>query len=142
MRAPARTCRLLRSLLIPLAAGAALLLGCQTPMPDASELMTAPEYFQAARDASSQRDYQGAMDYYRAYLERFPATADPDELERNLWAEYEIAFMHHKLDDDQAAMELLGLLVAKYDGEGGEDLPPAPGRLARRVIEELQSAEG
>ena len=80
------------------------------------------------------------MDYYRAYLERFPASAHPDELERNLWAEYEIAFIHHKLDDDQAAMELLGVLVARYDGEGGEDLPPAPGRLARRVIEELQSA--
>ena len=141
MRA-ARAGRILPPLLVPLAAGAALLLGCQTPMPDPSEQMTAPEYFHAARDSMSQRNYRAAMDYYRAYLGRFPASAHPDELERNLWAEYEIAFMHHKLDDDQTAMELLGLLVARYDGEGGEDLPPAPGRLARRVIEELQSAEG
>ena len=111
-------------------------------MPDPSEQLTAPEYFQAARDSIGQRNFQAAMDYYRAYLERFPASAHPDELERNLWAEYEIAFMHHKLDDDQTAVELLGLLVARYDGEGGDDLPPAPGRLARRVIEELQSAEG
>ena len=142
MGTAARAGRVLPSLLVPLAAGAALLLGCQTPMPDPSEQLTAPEYFQAARDSVSQRNYRAAMDYYRAYLERFPASAHPDELERNLWAEYEIAFIHHKLDDDQAAIELLGLLVAKYDGEGGEDLPPAPGRLARRVIEELQSAEG
>lgn len=142
MRAPARTGRVLRSLAIPLAAGAALLLGCQTPMPDTSERMAPAEYFQAARDAIGQRSYQAAMDYYRAYLERFPASAHPDELERNLWAEYEIAFMHHKLDDDQTAIELLSVLVARYDAEGGEDLPPAPGRLARRVIEELQSAEG
>lgn len=141
MRAAARAGRVLQSLVVPLAAGAALLLGCQTSMPD-SEQLTAPEYFQAARDSISQRNFQAAMDYYRTYLERFPATAHPDELERNLWAEYEIAFMHHKLDDDQTAVELLRLLVAKYDGEGGEDLPPAPGRLARRVIEELQSAEG
>ncbi len=142
MHAAARAGRVLQSLVVVLAAGAALLSACQTPMPDPSEQLTAPEYFQAARDSISQRNHQAAMDYYRAYLARFPATAHPDELERNLWAEYEIAFMHHKLDDDQTAIELLGLLVARYDGEGGEDLPPAPGRLARRVIEELQSAEG
>lgn len=142
MRARARTGRVLRPLAIPLAAVAALLLGCQTPMPDTSEQMSPAEYFQAARDAIGVRNHQAAMDYYRAYLERFPAAAHPDELERNLWAEYEIAFMHHKLDDDQTAIELLGLLVAKYDAEGGEDLPPAPGRLARRVIEELQATEG
>ena len=142
MRARAHACRALQSLVVPLAAGAALLLGCQTPMPDSSERMSPAEYFQAARDAIGQRNYQAAMDYYRTYLERFPVTDHPDELESNLWAEYEIAFMHHKLDDDQTAIELLGLLVAKYDGEGGEDLPPAPGRLARRVIEELQTTEG
>ena len=142
MGTAARAGRVLPSLLVPLAAGAALLLGCQTPMPDSSEQMSPAEYFQAARDATGQRNYQAAMDYYRVYLERYPAATHPDELERNLWAEYEIAFMHHKLDDDQTAVELLDLLVAKYDGEGGEDLPPAPGRLARRVIEELQSAEG
>jgi len=133
---------ILRSLVVPLAAGAALLLGCQTPMPAASERMNPAEYFQAARDATGQRNYQGAMDYYRAYLERYPAAIHPDELERNLWAEYEIAFMHHKLDDDQTAIELLSVLVARYDGEGGADLPPAPGRLARRVIEELETTEG
>lgn len=137
-----RTGRILCSLAIPLAAGAALLLGCQTPMPDTSERMSPAEYFQAARDAIGARDYQAAMDYYRVYLERFPAAAHPDELERNLWAEYEIAFMHHKLDDDRTAIELLSLLVARYDGEGGRDLPPAPGRLATRVIEELQTKEG
>jgi hypothetical protein len=142
MRSAVRTGRILRSLVIPLAAGAAVLLGCQTPMPGTSEEMSPAEYFQAARDAIGVGNYQAAMDYYRVYLERFPAAAHPDDLERNLWAEYEIAFMHHKLDDDQTALELLSLLVARYDGEGGEDLPPAPGRMARRVIEELQTTEG
>ena len=37
-----RAGRVLPSLLVPLAAGAALLLGCQTPMPDPSEQLTAP----------------------------------------------------------------------------------------------------
>ena len=139
--AAARTRRALRSLLVAASAGAALLMGCQTEMPQTSERMSPPEYFQAARDAIGQRNFQAAMEYYQVYLERFPAAAHPDELEHNLWAEYEIAFMHHKLGDDQTAVELLGRLVARYDGEGGEDLPPAPGRLARRVIEELQATE-
>ena len=138
--APFRRAR--RWLLAAAAAGAALLLSCQTEMPDTSERMSPPEYFQAARDAIGQRNYRAAMEYYQTYLERFPAAAHPDELEHNLWAEYEIAFMHHKLDDDQTAIELLSRLVARYDGEGGEDLPPAPGRLARSVIEELQATEG
>ena len=139
--AAARTLRALRSLLVAASAGAALLLSCQTEMPQTSERMSPPEYFQTARDAIGQRNFQAAMEYYQIYLERFPAATHPDELERNLWAEYEIAFMHHKLGDDQTAVELLGRLVARYDGEGGEDLPPAPGRLARRVIEELQATE-
>ena len=129
----------------PLLAGAALALswllaGCQTSMPITDDL-SPPELFQAARDAVGQRDYRSAMEYYRIFLERFPTADYPDELERNLWAEYEIAFMHHKLGDDRTAAELLGRLIARYDGEGGEDLPPAPGRLARRVVEELEAQE-
>ena len=136
------TQRRVRSLLIAASAGASLLLGCQTPVLEITDQMHPPEFFQAARTAVGQRNYQVAIEYYWFYLERFPAAAYPDELERNLWAEYEIAFMHHKLAEDQNAIELLGQLVAKYDGEGGEDLPPAQGRLARRVLEELQATEG
>ena len=117
-----------------------LLSSCQTPMPITDD-MNPPEFFQAARHAVAQRDYRSAMEYYRVYLERFPAAGYPGELERNLWAEYEIGFMHHKLGDDRTAAELLGRLIARYDGEGGEDLPPAPGRLARRVVEELEAPE-
>ena len=142
MGAATGTRRPLRSLLIAASAGAALLVSCQTPMPDTSEPMTPPEYFQAARDAIGRRLYQEAMDYYQVYLDQFPAAVHPDELERNLWAKYEIAFLHHKLGDDQTAIALLSQLVARYDGEGGEDLPPATGRLARRVIEELQATDG
>lgn len=117
-----------------------LLLSCQTPT-QITDDMSPPEFFQAARDAVAQRDYRSAMRYYQVYLERFPAEEDPAELEGNLWAEYEIAFMHHKLGDDRTAAELLGRLIAQYDGEGGEDLPPAPGRLARRVVEEMEAPE-
>lgn len=115
-----------------------LLLSCQTPA-QITDDMSPPEFFQAARDAVAQRDYGSAMRYYQVYLERFPAAEDPAEMEGNLWAEYEIAFLHHKLGDDATAAELLGRLIARYDGEGGEDLPPAPGRLARRVVEELEA---
>ena len=114
MGAAARAGRVLPSLLVPLAAGAALLLGCQTPMPDPSE-QTEP------RPSISRRPATPSVN--GTFRQRWATTgptwsvsrpaAHPDELERNLWAEYEIAFMHHKLDDDQTAVELLGLLVAK-----------------------------
>ena len=127
----------LRPLVIALAAGAALLLSCQTPAPVMTEQMSAPEYFQAAREAVSQRNFAAAMAFYEVYLERFPAADHPQEAERNLWAEYESAFLYHKLGDDETAIALLGELVAQYDAEGGDDLPPAPDRLAQRVIDEL-----
>ena len=129
--------RATRSLLITLAAGAVLITSCQTPAPVIMEQMTPPEYFQAARDAAARRNHPAAMAFYQTYLERYPAADHPQETKRNLWAEYEIAFLYHKLGDDGTAIALLGALIAKYDAEGGDKLPQAPGRLAQRVIDEL-----
>lgn len=132
-----RRSALARLLIAALAASAALLLSCKTPPPVITEGMSPPEYFQAAREALSKRNLAAAMDLYKAYMEWFPAADHPQEAERNLWAEYEIAFLYHKLGDDSTAIELLNELIAKYNAEGGDALPPAPGRLAQRVVDEL-----
>lgn len=127
------------SLLIALVASSALITSCQTPAPVIMDQMTPPEYFQAARGAVAQRDHATALIFYQTYIERFPAENYPQEIKRNLWAEYEIAFLYHKLGDDETALTLLSEIVAKYDAEGGDKLPQAPGRLAQRVIDELSS---
>ena len=131
--------RAIRPFLVALAASLSLLAACQTPAPVIHEQMTPLEFFQAAREASALHHHTVAMTFYETYLKRFPATDHPQEAKRNLWAEYEIAFLHYKQGDDETAIALLNQLIAKYESTSNTALPQAPIKLARRVIEELNS---
>ena len=112
-------------------------IACQTTNVVVPEGLSPVELFQAAQEASSQRNHRAAMQYYQTYLERFPLEENPEQLDRNLWAAYEIAFLHHKLGDDRLATELLTALVQRYD-TGPPNMPPAQRILALRVLEEIE----
>ena len=87
------------------------------------------EYFQKANEAADTKNFQLAIKYYQAFKKRFP-----DDIERNLWAEYEIAFAHYKMGELENAIELFNQLIAKYDdANAAAGYPSAPKALAEKV---------
>lgn len=100
----------------------------------AEETLSAVEYFQKAYEASDNKNYKLAIRYYEDFREKYP-----EETERNLWAEYEIAFTYYKMGNLEQAATLIDQLLAKYAGEGAEAYPPAPKALAEKVKEKIKS---
>jgi outer membrane protein assembly factor BamD (BamD/ComL family) len=97
--------------------------------------LTEKEYFQMAIEASDSGNYRLAIRYYRAFQEKFP-----DDRDGNIWALYEIGFLHHKMGDDDAAVEFFDSLLAIYAESDGSEVPPlpeAPRILAAKVKENI-----
>ena len=116
---------------------AVLLAGCVTASPELAEGVTPAEYFQRAQEATAQHDYGLAMRWYAAFRERYADDPSPVEMVRLLWAEYETAFLYHKMGDDETALRLLRVLVRSYEQPAAADYPAGPRILALRVITEL-----
>lgn len=119
------------------------LVTCVTITDDILDDLTPDIYFQNAQEATTDRDYQRAMRWYRAFMERYQnlSGSSLDQRARLLWAEYEIAFLHHKMGDDGTALILLQELANKYENPEITNLPLAPGILAKRIIKELKPSE-
>ena len=119
---------------------AALLAGCVTASPELAEGLTPAEYFQRAQEATAHHDYGLAMRWYAAFRERFADDPSPQDMARLLWAEYETAFLYHKMGDDETALRLLRALVRSYEQPEAAGYPAGPRVLALRVITELDPA--
>ena len=119
---------------------AALVAGCVTDPPELAEGLTPAEYFQRAQEATAQHDYRLALRWYTAFRERFADSPSPGQMARLLWAEYETAFLYHKMGDDETSLRLLRALVRSYDQPAAADYPAGPRILALRVITELDPA--
>ena len=120
--------------------GIALVLGCATPLPPVDADLTPAEFFQAAQEATVDGKYTRAMRYYEVYRERYGGDSAPGQSVRLLWADYEIAFLHHKMGDDETARELLRALIRRYQEPEAIDYPPAPRIMALRVIAEIEGS--
>ncbi len=96
--------------------------------------LTAAEMFQRAQEAVSKSDYSLAIRYYELVQKNFP-----DDTVHDAWASYEIAFMYHKMGNNQTAIKLLKELLARYE-TAGDTLPPAPRILAQELIKKYESA--
>ncbi len=116
--------------LIAVAAAALAAAGCRSTGDPLAEDLTPDQYFQRAIDASDRDNYRLAMRYYEAFQAKYP-----DDAQRNAWASYEIAMLHHKLGNDDRALELLDELLAKYEAPapGSAPLPAAARVLAEKV---------
>jgi tetratricopeptide (TPR) repeat protein len=86
------------------------------------------DYFQRAQEASDAGRYAVALKYYESFLEKYP-----DERDRGLWARYEIALLHSKMNDTATALRLFDELLALYTGEAAAQLPEGPRILAEKV---------
>lgn len=113
--------------LILMAASVSVLLFCSSVPEEIEEGLTPLEYFQRAQEASDAGRYQLSMAYYEKFQEQYPGERD-----RNLWAEYEIALLYHKMGKNRIALERFDVLLAKYE-EGDPSLPAGPKILAEKV---------
>ena len=118
--------------------GAWLLASCTSSPDDLTGEITPAEYFQRAQEATAASDYRNAMAWYEAFRERYADDPTPGQQNLLLWAEYEVAFLHHKMGDDRTALRLLRELVQRYEAPEAATYQPAPRILALRVISELE----
>jgi len=90
------------------------------------------EYFQKAYEAADKNNFRLAIRYYQAFQAHYPV-----DVERNAWAEFEIAFTYHKMGKNKQALELFDIFLEKYQDEGNTQLPAAPKVMAERVKAEI-----
>jgi len=94
--------------------------------------LDAADYFQKAYEATDNNDFALAIRYYEAFQRNYP-----DDIERNLWADFEIAFTYYKMGNTNKALELFDILINKYAQDETVDKskwPAAPRILAERII--------
>lgn len=116
---------------------AVLIFSCRTTPEAIPDDITPSEIFQKAQEAVVERnDYVTALRYYELFLDRFP-----DDVQKAVEAEYEIAFIQYKLQDFEAAKTGFTDLLAKYDAEGFELLPQWPRILSEKVLNRIETAE-
>lgn len=112
-----------------------VLLGCQTVPTEIPEELTQAELIQLAQDSADQENWDAAIAYYTAIIDRFPqdrvATAT---------ARYEIAFIEYKRGDLEAARTGFQQLLGMYDFES-ELLPAWPRVLAIRLLDEIEAEQ-
>jgi tetratricopeptide (TPR) repeat protein len=124
--------------LIVIATAVTLLAVCSSVPEEIEEGLTPMEYFQLAQEASDNSRYELSMKYYQKFQEQYP-----EERDRNVWAEYEIALLYHKMGKNRIALDHFDALLARYES-GEPELPEGPKILAEKVkarIEEKLSSE-
>jgi len=104
---------------------------------DIPEDLSPMEYFQRAQEAVAQRnDYDTAMVYYQTFKERHP-----EDLQGNVEADYEIAFLHYKKGEYTTAKAMFNEIVARYETEQASQLKEWPLILSRKVLAKIEAAE-
>jgi outer membrane protein assembly factor BamD (BamD/ComL family) len=131
-------------LLLALCLAITIFTACKT-IPDPEEIekdLTPAELFQLAQEEVIERNnYKAAMVYYQTFLQRYP-----DDIQGQVIAEYEIAFLYHKMGEDETAIKLFEALLDKYEGPNADVLPQWPEVLSRKVLtlirEEMEEQGG
>jgi tetratricopeptide (TPR) repeat protein len=108
---------------------------CTSAPPEIEAGLQPREYFQRAQDATEAGKYKTAVAYYEAFLKAYP-----EERDRGLWAEYEIALLYEKMGDLKQSLKLFEALLARYDSPEAETYPPGPEILSRKVIARIEAA--
>jgi outer membrane protein assembly factor BamD (BamD/ComL family) len=121
-----------RTLVLCGAACLLLLASCATRGPVSVQGLTPAEIFQRAQDATDQGSYARALQYYTLFLQAFP-----DDKQHGVWARYEIAFLYHRMGQNDKAVASFNDLLALY-ATPDDSLPPAPRVLAEKLKAQLE----
>ena len=107
---------------------------CQSADIEIPENLTPGEFFQEAQTASSEYgNYEKALVYYNTFIERYP-----DKPLLIIEAEYEIALLYYKMEDNETALKLFNGILEKYDGPEAAVLPAWPEVLSKKLIDIIE----
>ena len=118
--------------ILPLVAAVAM--GCASVPKSIPEDLSSSELVQRAQEATDAYNYDAAIAYYQATIDRFGG--DPAIL---CMGEYEIAFIYYKQGKYAASAELFEKLLARYAAPGGESLPARYQTLAEKVLPKVKA---
>ncbi|HAP54636.1 MAG: hypothetical protein LWX23_06995 [Spirochaetia bacterium] len=110
------------------------LISCATRLEPVPENASSAEIIQRAQERSDAYDWKGAQYYYRTLQERFP-----DDLNLQVTAMYELAFIEYKQGHYEAARAGLQEVLALYKKPEGASLPQTWKILAEKVMAKLPS---
>ena len=104
---------------------------CQTTPTEVPEDASAPKLFQLAQDAIDNDNFEGALAYYEAALDRFE-----DDPEVATTARYEIGFIHYRQGRYDEALPYFERVLATYE-DGEQRISEWPRVLAGRMLDEM-----
>jgi outer membrane protein assembly factor BamD (BamD/ComL family) len=96
----------------------------------------AEKLIQLAQEEYDKNQYDNAMEYYRAVIDRYPSRIDSI-----CAAEYEIAFIHYKQKKYGEAKDELNQLLIRYEHPEAETYPNQYKILAGIVIKRIEEKE-
>ncbi|WP_304221238.1 hypothetical protein [Gracilinema caldarium] len=122
-----------RLLCAALLLSASLLVSCASAPAAVPEGLTPMELIQRAQDATDKNQYNVAIQYYQAILDRYP-----DDEEMVCAAEYEIAFIKYKQKKYAEAKAGFYALLDRYKQVDAEFLPAQYKILAEKVLAKIE----
>jgi outer membrane protein assembly factor BamD (BamD/ComL family) len=105
---------------------------CQTEIPEIPEDLSQPEFFQRAQDAADENEWEVALHYYETFIERFP-----EDEENVVAAEYEIAFIHYKMEEYRTSRQLFEEILDKYEEDEEGRLPAWVRILSEKILDRV-----
>ena len=106
---------------------------CKTVPTEIPDNLSEAELIQLAQESADSENWEAALAYYQAVLDRFPQDKGV-----TVAAQYEIAFIEYKQGNVEAAQAGFEQLLGVYDFEG-DTLPQWPKFLAERLLEEIRA---
>ena len=110
-----------------------ILASCASVQAEIDDTLNPAELFQLAQESSNKKDYETALKYYEAFIKNYP-----DDIQRLIEAEYEIAFIAFKQGNLGKAEELFTDLLDRYTGEGSQVLPAWPMVLSKKLLKQIE----
>ena len=106
---------------------------CKTVPTEIPDNLSEAELIQLAQESADGENWEAALAYYQAVLDRFPQDKGV-----TVAAQYEMAFIEHKRGNVEAAQAGFEQLLGVYDFEG-DTLPQWPKFLTERLLEEIRA---
>ena len=124
----------MKRILTAIILAAVLLSACQTTDIVIDENLAPGEFFQEAQTAATEyKDYEKALLYYNTFIERYP-----NEPLLVIEAEYEIAMLYYKMEDNNTALKLFNGILDKYQQPEAAMLPAWPEVLSKKLIDIIE----
>lgn len=87
-------------------------ISCRTVAPSIGSDWNEEMFFKSAQVAFDEDDLDASLFYYQVCQLRYP-----DNLQKTIAAEYEIAFIHYKMEEYEKSKELFEDLLERYDSD-------------------------